>query len=141
MKKNRSFESLKVKEKFDSYPAEIKPKLLGLRELIYNVAAYTNGVGAIEETLKWGEPSYITSKTKSGSTIRIDWKKSTPNLYYMYFNCKTTLIDTFKEIYGDVFNYGGNRSLIFQLNEEIPTSALEDCISIALTYHLSKKRK
>ena len=141
MKKYRNFESLKVKEKFDSYPTIIKPKILRLRELIYDVASNINGVGIIEEALKWGEPSYITSETKSGSTIRIDWKKSTPNSYYMYFNCKTTLIDTFKETYGDVFNYGGNRSLIFQINEKTPVSELTGCISMALTYHLSKNRE
>ena len=115
--------------------------MLFLRQLIFNVASCTSGVGQLEETLKWGEPSYVTSQTKSGSTVRIDWKKSIPNQYAMYFNCKTTLVETFREIYGDLFTYDGNRSLIFQIDDEIPVDELSDCIAIALTYHLAKKRR
>lgn len=140
MSKYKKFQSKKVQEKFDSYPKSIKPSLLYLRELIFKTASQTPGVGDIEETLKWGEPSYITSQTHSGSTVRVDWKKDTPEHYYMYFNCKTTLVDTFKEIYGTLFTYGGNRSLIFHKDDELPLNELSDCIAMALTYHLSKKR-
>lgn len=115
--------------------------MLLLRELIFDIASSTPGVGNIEEALKQGEPSYITSQTKSGSTVRIDWKKSIPDQYFVYFNCKTTLVETFKEIYRDIFNYGGNRSLIFQIDEKIPVNELSDCIAMALTYNLNKKRK
>ena len=38
----------------------------------------------------------------------------------MYFNCKTTLVDDFKEIYSDTFRFGGNRSLIFYEDDIIP---------------------
>ena len=38
----------------------------------------------LEETLKWGEPSYLVKK---GSTIRMDWKSKAPNQYAMYFKC------------------------------------------------------
>ncbi|ABS78541.2 hypothetical protein CbuD7D7780_11725 (plasmid) [Coxiella burnetii] len=141
MVKHRKFQCRKVQEKFENYPQSIKPRLLFLREFIFKVASQTAGVGDIEETLKWGEPSYVTSQTKSGSTIRIDWKKSTPNQYYIYFNCKTTLVDTFKEIYDDLFTYGGNRSLIFQKDDKLPVDELSDCIAMALTYHLTKKRR
>ena len=130
-----------VKEKFNSYPKGIKQKLLFLRQLIFDIASQTKGVGKIEETLKWGEPSYITSETKSGSTIRIDWKSSMPHHYALYFNCKTTLVDTFNETYGDMFHYGGNRSIIFNVNEPIAVDELSDCIAMALTYHLNKKRR
>lgn len=44
----------KVKQKFSSYPDRIKPKMRYLRNLIYEVAEATEGVGEIEETLKWG---------------------------------------------------------------------------------------
>ena len=135
----RKFECKKVQEKFELYPKNVKSQLLFLRDLIFKIAAQTEMVGDIEETLKWGEPSYVTSKTRSGSTVRIDWKQGTPDNYYIYFNCKTTLVDSFKEIYGDIFIYGGNRSLIFHKDEQIPVNELSDCIAMALTYHLSKK--
>lgn len=135
------FQDQQVNNVFSQYPEQIQSKLLFIRELIFNIASNLDEVGAIQETLKWGEPSYVTCDTNSGSTCRIGWKKSTPEKYYVYFNCKTTLVDTFKEIYGPLFTYGGNRSLIFDIHEEIPAAELSDCIAIALTYHSSKKRK
>lgn len=141
MVKYKKFKCDKVKEIFDHYPENIKSKTLFLREFIFKVAARTHEVGEIEELIRWGEPSYATSITKSGSTIRIGWKKITPNHYYLYFNCKTTLVDTFKEMYGDIFTYGGNRSLIFHEDVPLPLHELSDCIAMALTYKLSKKRK
>ena len=73
-----------VKDKFEAYPNSVREKMLSLRKLIYKVAKETNGVGELEETLKWGEPSYLTSKTKSGTTIRIDWKRKNPDQYAIY---------------------------------------------------------
>jgi hypothetical protein len=67
-----------VEAAFDAYPKPLKPKLLALRRLILDTARTTSGVGALEETLKWGQPSYLTPETKSGSTIRIDAIKSGP---------------------------------------------------------------
>ena len=55
---------------FDRYPKPVRARLLALRELIFDTAKATKGVGAIEEALKWGQPSYLTLKSKSGSTVR-----------------------------------------------------------------------
>lgn len=63
--------NLTVIKTFDHYPNSIRQKLMQLRKLILETASETEGVNKLEETLKWGEPSYLT---KSGSTIRIDWK-------------------------------------------------------------------
>ena len=124
---------------FKSYPNNMRAKLLFLRQLIFDTAAVTEGVGELEETLKWGEPSYLTPKTKSGSTIRIDWKKSQEEQYAMYFKCTTDLVIAFRERYPTEFKYGGNRSIIFNKDDEIPVKELKSCISLALTYHRNKK--
>jgi len=126
---------------FESYPNPVKQKLLFLRQLIFDVAAETEGVGQVEETLKWGHPSYLTVRPKSGSTIRIDQVKSKEGQYAMYFHCQTTLVDTFKEIYANEFRFEGNRSIIFNVEHQVPVQALSHCIALALTYHLDKKRK
>jgi len=118
----------------------VKKKLLFLRQLIFDVAAETEGVGQVEETLKWGQPSYLTVSPKSGSTIRIDQVKSQEGQYAMYFHCQTTLVDTFKEIYANEFRFEGNRSIIFNVGDQVPVQALSHCIAMALTYHLDKKR-
>jgi hypothetical protein len=124
---------------FNSYPKEMRGKLLFLRQLIFETATETSGVGELEETLKWGEPSYLTPKSKSGSTVRIAWKPSQEDHYAIYFKCTTNLVATFRERYPREFTYGGNRSIIFAKDETIPVNKLKRCIALALTYHLNKK--
>jgi len=127
-----------VKRKLESYPKEARRKLECLRQLILDVAANTEGVGEIEETLKWGEPAYLTSASKSGTTIRIDWKKKRPSHYALYVNCKTSLIDSYSSLFPGVFNYDGNRAIVFSLTEPLPEQELRICIQMALIYHRSK---
>ena len=124
---------------FDSYPQEIKGKLMHLRQLIFDAAATMEGVGEIEETLKWGEPSYLTPQSKSGSTIRIAWKKSQKEQYSMFFKCTANLVPAFKEKYPQKFRFGGNQSIDFNIHDEVPEKELKNCIALALTYHLNKK--
>ncbi len=57
-----------VLEVISKYPKKAKERLTELQLLVFEVAE-ENGVKEIEETLKWGEPSYIS---KHGSTIRMD---------------------------------------------------------------------
>jgi hypothetical protein len=66
------FQSPQVAAHFDRYPAVAKKKMLALRELVFAVAAQTPAIGALQETLKWGEPAYLTPQTHSGSTVRMD---------------------------------------------------------------------
>jgi hypothetical protein len=128
-----------VEEVFKSYPNKIRTKLMFLRQLIFETASETERVGEIEETLKWGEPSYLTPKSKSGSTIRIDRIKTQENHYAMYFKCTADLVTAFKEKYPTKFKNGGTRSIIFNIDDEIPVKELKNCIALALTYHLNKK--
>ena len=66
---------------FDAYPRPLRSKLLALRRLILDTARTTKGVGALQETLKWGQPSYLTPETKSGSTIRMNvWRCVAPSM-------------------------------------------------------------
>ena len=135
------FKNPEVFAVFQDYPHEIESKLLFLRNLIFEVAKKANGVGELEETLKWGQPSYLTSQTKSGTTIRIDKVKSGKHDYAIFFNCQTTLVDTFREMFRDEFEYEGNRALLFKTKDKIATEKLKLCISMALTYHLDKRKK
>ena len=121
---------------FDGYPNDLRVELLRLRELIFEVAAETPGVGAIEETLRWGAPAYLTTNTKSGSTVRIAWKKSHPDQYSMYFICTTDLVETFRSMFPSDFRYEGNRAINFRAEETVPEDALRFCIAAALTHRL-----
>lgn len=126
---------------FESYPAIIRPRLLALRQLILDTASATEGVGEIEEALRWGEPSYLTTETKSGSTIRIGSVRGSEDQYAVYFNCQTTLVATFRQMYPDLFAFSGNRAIVFHVNDAVPTSELGHCIALALRYHLDKKQR
>ena len=125
----------KVKDVFDNYPQTAKKQLLRLRELVLRTASEIDGLEKLEETLKWGEPSYLT---KYGSTVRMDWKEKNPKQYALYFKCTSSLVQTFKTVYKDKFMFEGKRAIIFQLNNKIPETELKHCISLALTYHKVK---
>ncbi len=125
----------KVDLKFQSYPKEIQAKIAYLRNLVIEVARENEEITEMEETLKWGEPSYLVKK---GSTIRIDWKTKSPDQYAMYFKCTSKLVSTFRAVYGDVFKYEKNRAILFGLKDKVPKKELKECIGLALQYHKVK---
>ncbi|MEG3659332.1 DUF1801 domain-containing protein [Arenibacter palladensis] len=128
--------SPKVDAVFANYPEYVRDKMQSLRELVIETAEETEGVHKLEETLKWGEPSFVT---KDGSTLRMDWKEQTPDQYAMYFHCTSRLVDTFRLVFNHKFQYEGKRAIVFQLNQKIPKAELKECIKAALTYHKVKE--
>lgn len=130
------FKDPNVARKYQSYPEEMRQKLMFLRQIIIEVAAESPDIEHLEETLKWGEPSYVV---KGGSTVRVGWKESRPANYAMYFNCNTKLVDTFKELYSESFNFEGNRAIVFDRKDKVPSKILKHCVSLALQYHKLKR--
>ena len=126
----------RVQGVFDKYPDSVKNQLLNLRRLVLDTASEIDGLHKLEETLKWGEPSYLT---KHGSTVRMNWKKKSPEQYAIYFKCTSKLVETFRAIYKDKFEFENNRAIVFQLNDSIPEKELKHCIALALTYHKVKQ--
>jgi Pathogenicity locus/Domain of unknown function (DU1801) len=125
---------------FSNYSTKIRSRLKSLRKLILDTAAETPGVGVITETLKWSQPSYLTSQTGSGSLIRIDQIKGSSEKYGMFFHCQTTLIEDFRRLYPNDFKFDGNRCLVFDVEKPVPVAKLRECIALAFTYHQRKKR-
>ncbi len=123
--------SLKFEEKMLSYPERVRPKMQYLRELVIETAEEMPDIKELDETLKWGEPSFTS---KIGSTLRMDWKEKTPNQYQLYFSCSSRLVETFKSIFGDLFEYEKNRAIIFKMDEEIPVVEVKECIAATLMY-------
>lgn len=119
-----------VKEKYDSYPEHIRPLILQLRELVFSVAEDLN-LGEIEETLKWGEPSY---QVKNGSPVRVDWKPKSPNQYFLFFHCQTKLVDTFRELYSESLEFEGNRAIVLYLDKYLPKQIIRHCLELAMRY-------
>ncbi|EGI73752.1 hypothetical protein PL71_07440 [Pseudoalteromonas distincta] len=117
---------------FNNYPEIVKSKLIKLRELIYTVAQEQN-LGAVEESLKWGEPSY---NTINGSPIRVGFKGSS---CYLFFHCQSKLVSTFRELYSHTLTFEGNRAIVLNSEKPLPEHPVKECIKLALTYHKVKR--
>ena len=125
---------------FDVLPAPIGKRLLQVRALIFATTAAHDDVGRLTETLKWGEPAYLTGETGSGSTIRLGRLKDSERAAIL-FNCRTTLVDNSRERFPDQFEYRQTRALLLDVSGRLPKQPLSVCLTLALTYHLDRRRK
>lgn len=123
-----------IQQHLDSYPENARKRLIELRDLILQLSSSLS-LGEVEESLKWGELSF---KVKTGSPVRIDWKLKFPDHYYLFFHCQTKLIDTFRELHGDVLDFQGNRAIVLNLTEPLPQPEISHCLKLALTYQQRK---
>ncbi len=127
----------KIQAIYDNYPDDIRQKLLLLRQLIYEVAEENPEIGALEETLKWGQISYLPKKRRVGTTIRLDQVKDSSK-FALYVPCSTSLLDTYRQMFADKFVYEGDRAIHFDVDDALPIEDVKECIHLALTYHLNK---
>lgn len=131
MKPFPPFQSKAVSDVFDGFSVAQRATLLNVRQLVFAVAKTTDGVGTLDETLKWGQPSYLTHSPKSGTTIRLGVSKA--GAAALYVHCQTTLIADFEQQYPNDFTYDGTRALY--LEDDSDQDALAVLIARALTYH------
>ena len=121
-----------------SYPKNVQKQALALRALIFSTAQQDKRIGPLTETLKWREPSYLTQVTKSGTTLRFDWKAKAPEKIGIFVNCKTTLIDDFRSLFDKALTFEGSRAIWLNVNKPLPRDILQICIGKTLTYHMDK---
>ena len=119
-----------IQNKFETYPEPVKPLLIQIHTLIFDIAQEQD-LGSVEESLKWGEPNYVV---KSGTAVRFDWKPKSPELYFIFFNCKTKLVDTFRELYSDKLEFQGNRAIVLSVDGALPYDVLKHCIALSMNY-------
>ena len=129
-----------VQQATADYPDQAKACFEAIRSMIFEEAERLE-VGPLEETLKWGEPSYLTSKTKSGSTIRMAWKPNDPDNCNIYLNCNTDLVDRFRTDFPSAFKTTGNRCIHVPLGEDISELPLRAALAMALTYHRDRRAR
>ena len=128
-----------VANAYDAFPAPARERLMHLRGLVFVVAESLN-VGKLTETLKWGEPAYLTAP-RIGSTIRLGWKRKQPDHAAIFLNCQTTLIGDFRATFSDELTFQGNRAILVPLETPPPDTILSLCFGAALTYHRDKRQK
>jgi hypothetical protein len=125
-----------VKAAFDAFPREARSRLVEIRTMILAIAAADPRIGTITETLKWGEPAYLTEVTGSGSTIRLGLSRARPDCVAVYFICRTSLVDSFRERFGDDYQYEGTRAVLLPVSGVLAPEPLGTMLAMALTYHL-----
>ncbi len=85
-------------------------------------------MGRLTETLKWGQPSYLTEETGSGTTVRIDRLKAADG-YAVYFHCQSGLLGQFRELYPDTFTFEGKRAIkVFAAGDRVPAREIAHCL-------------
>jgi len=122
----------------NSYPKDAQNYAIELRKLIFDTAQKDSRIGPLTESLKWREPSYLTEKSKSGTTLRFDWKEKYPDKLGIFVNCRTSLIRSFQDLFHDELKFEGSRAVWLDINQPLPKDILAICIGKTLTYHLDK---
>lgn len=109
-----------------------------LRALLFETAAETASVGPIKETLRWGEPAYLTAPG-IGSALRLAWKPRAPERVGLFVICSTDLLDRYRSFDLTGLELEGDRGLLIPIDGDLPKDALRRCMREALTYHIAKK--
>jgi hypothetical protein len=125
-----------VRKAYDRFDALVAKRLLEIRQLIFELAEQDDQIGKITETLKWGDPSYLTEQSKSGTTIRLSKVKDEANYCGIYVHCQTRLISEFRDNFADAFEFSGNRAVLIDVNKPLEETPVKMFLQKALTYHL-----
>ena len=128
------FASAKVEQAFELEDVEARKGLLALRDLIFDTAAETPAAGRIEETLKWGQPAYLTPESKSGSTVRLGVPKSAR--FGLFVHCQSQLIPEYLVTFPAWDKVEGTRAILFDRADEVEPMRHGWLIKRALTYHI-----
>jgi hypothetical protein len=119
----------------DAMPEPSRSRVLQLRNLVL-AEADARGIAPVEETLKWGQPSYVPGR--AGTTIRLGADETTGGAK-LFVHCQTSLVDDWRSTHGERLSYEGNRAVLIDPEGPLPTDELSMCIGSALTYHSNKR--
>ena len=128
----------RVADAYKRAPDMFAQPLADLRTSIFE-AAENAKVGDVEETLKWGEISFLPKKPRIGTTIRLGWNEDTGEIRF-YVPCQTRLIDIYKARFPQEFQYEGNRVVRIPIRDA-RTPFVSELIALAFTYHRDKLGK
>ncbi|MDD9908761.1 MAG: DUF1801 domain-containing protein [Ahrensia sp.] len=127
-----------VAAQFDALAPQKREQALALREEILATAREHPQIGELSECLKWGEPAYLPARSGIGSTIRIAPLKGSDEVA-LFFICTSGLMEEFRSLYPDAFNYHGDRALTLRNPIQHCRPALRHVIALALTSKLRRK--
>lgn len=126
--------SAALQSRIATWPETAQQRLWQCRALFLAVAEAA-AVGPLDETLKWGQPSWRPVKPRTGSTLRMDWNPKFPDKVSLFVDCKTDLAARMREIYPDLPVNDGRRHLAIDLAAPLPEQAISHLAEMTLTYH------
>ncbi|UWQ24848.1 DUF1801 domain-containing protein [Leisingera aquaemixtae] len=128
------FASPDIEAAFDVPDGQARAGLLALRRLIFDTAAQTPEAGRIEEVLRWGQPSYLTPETGTGSTIRLGIPKGAR--FALFVHCQSRLIPEFAAAFPAWDRFEGTRAVLFNHPREVEPVRHGWLVKRALTYRI-----
>lgn len=116
------------------YAPTTREGVLALRALILKEAAAMPQIGLLTETLKWGQPAYLT-RTRKGSTLRLGPHRDA--CFALFAHCQTSIIESYARSFPGWDRIDGNRAVLFDTPDQIEPERLGHLIRHGLGYHLS----
>ncbi len=111
--------------------------LLATRAILLDVADSAE-VGALEESLKWGQPAWRPRKARTGATLRLNWTADRPDKLMAFVDCKTDLASQMSTRFPGQYHNDGRRALGFDLDRPLPGDAVAQLAYLTFTYHRAK---
>ena len=127
------FQNERMAPVFGAFDPEARAALEGLREMIFDVATGLTEVTGVEESLKWGQPSYAP-KPKTGTPIRLGVTKGGEATLFVH--CQTTLVSDLEADNAHGLRTIDNRAVVLPLEGVADHPGLRGFVRAALTYHL-----
>ncbi|WP_299042453.1 hypothetical protein [uncultured Tateyamaria sp.] len=124
--------------RIETWPQPAQTQFVKLRQIVHDVATSAE-IGPLDESLKWGQPSWRPKRARVGSTLRVDWSPSTPDRLLAFVDCKTNLAAQMDTRFPGQFHNDGRRALGFDLDKPLDEDAVWQLVHLTLTYHRAKR--
>lgn len=118
---------------------EARKGLLTLRALIFSTAEQLPQIGRLEETLRWGQPAYLTPDTKAGTTLRLGPHKAAR--FALFVPCQSRVIPDYIAAFPAWDRIDGTRAVLFERAEDVEPLRHGWLIRHALSYKLPKRQR
>ncbi len=107
-----AFTSTAARNTFAAFPQPARNTLMDVRAMIFDIAATLppdQNNGRIEESIKWGQPSYDTPDTKFATPIRLGLSKAGNPAIFTH--CQSTVMVDFRALAPPELKFEGNRAV------------------------------
>lgn len=128
-----------VQAVYDACPPPVRHGLHQLRGLILAQADLMPQIGPVTESLRWGQPAFLTLDSGAACSLRIGPVKGQG--FGLFVHCQTGLIAAFAAGAGVGLRFGGTRAVLFDPSDRIDPAQISVLIGQALGYHLPPQRR